>query len=72
MKTFEVKMLFIMIIFAGIAITLKWCTAEFGILVVIMQLLVSIVTILSRIYNIISHSADLRNGKSKRNDETNK
>ena len=53
MKIVEVKMFFVITIFAGIAVALKWCTAETGLLVVIMQLLTSIVMMLSRIYRLL-------------------
>lgn len=65
MKTHEVQLFFAISIFAGIAAALGWCSKEVALLIVIIQLLVLIVTLLSRIYNIIKHSADLRSGKNK-------
>ncbi|MFC4674058.1 hypothetical protein [Dysgonomonas termitidis] len=64
MKTYEVQLFFTICIFAGIAAALGWCTKEVALLIVIIQLLVLIVTLLSRIYTAINnHTANLRNGK---------
>lgn len=64
MKTHEVQLFFVMFIFVGIAAALGWCTKEVALLIVIIQLLVLIVTLLSRIYTaIIKHSANLRSDK---------
>lgn len=61
MKTHEVQLFFVMLIFVGIAAALGWCSKEVTLLIVIIQLLVLIVTLLSRIYTaIINHTANLR------------
>lgn len=66
MKTHEVQLFFALVMFAGIAAALGWCSKEVALLIVIIQLLVLIVTLLSRIYTaIINHSADLRFEKNK-------
>lgn len=64
MRTHEVQLFFALAMFAGIAAALGWCSKEVALLIVIIQLLVSIVTLLSRIYTaIINHSAKLRSDK---------
>ncbi|GAB6122319.1 hypothetical protein [Dysgonomonas termitidis] len=69
MKTHEVQLFFAMCIFAGICVALGWCSQEAGLLVVIIQLLVLIVTLLSRIYTaIINHYANLRSDKKELNE----
>jgi hypothetical protein len=64
MKTHEVQLFFVMFIFAGIAAALGWCSKEVALLIVVIQLLGIIVTLLSRIYNIIKHTANLRSDKN--------
>lgn len=67
MRTHEVQLFFALAMFAGIAAALGWCSKEVALLIVIIQLLVSIVTLLSRIYTaiIINHSANLRCDENK-------
>lgn len=53
MKTHEVQLFFVIFIFAGIAVAFGWISKEVALLMVIMQLLVLIVILLSRIYTAI-------------------
>lgn len=66
MRTHEVQLFFALAMFAGIAAALGWCSKEVALLIVIIQLLVLILTLLSRIYTaIINHSANLRCDENK-------
>lgn len=71
MRTHEVQLFFALPMLAGIAAALEWCSKEVALLIVIIQLLVLIVILLSRIYNTINHSAKLRCDKNKEKNETN-
>ncbi|MDR1716524.1 MAG: hypothetical protein LBS20_11840 [Prevotella sp.] len=66
MKTHEVQLFFAMCLFACISAALGWCSKEVALLIIIIQLQVSIVILLSRIYTaIINQTADLRSDKNR-------
>lgn len=65
MKIHNVQLYFAMILFVCIAAIFEWCSKEIALLIIIIHLLTLIVTLLSRIYNIIKHSANLRSKTNK-------